>query len=243
MAGVTDAIDIYVHGLPGSPEEAKVAFPAGHEPVATLAPWQVENVLEQRAADDALPARMMAFSLGAHAAIQAAARHPHAVRELFLVSPAAPLQLGNFLPAMAGAPVFRTAQLGRAPLAALTIAQSLALRLAPNRLIDNMFVRTAPAERALLKEPAFRRAIATGLRSSLVAGRANYLDAVLHYVADWTPVLSRIQCPVTIVHGDADAWAPPAMTEALATHLSADTMVRMLPGEGHYGALRHVTRP
>ena len=239
---MTDAIDIYVHGLPGSPEEVRLIFPADREPVATLAPWQVENVLERHAADDVPPARIVAFSLGAHAAIEATARYPGTVRELFLVSPAAPLQLGNFLPAMAGAPVFRTAKLGRAPLAALTIAQSLALRLAPDRLIDNMFVRTAPAERALLGEPAFRRVIAIGLHSSLVAERANYLDAVLRYVADWAPVLSRIQCPVTIVHGDADAWAPPAMAEALAAHLSVDTMMKMLSGEGHYGALRHATR-
>ena len=238
-----DPIDIYVHGLPGSPEEVRLVFPADREPVATLAPWQVENVLERRAADDVPPARIMAFSLGAHAAIKGAARYPGAVRELFLVSPAAPLQLGNFLPAMAGAPVFRAARLGRAPLAALTIAQSLALQLAPDRLIDGMFARAAPAERALLAEPAFRRAIATGLRFSLVTERANYLGAVLRYVADWTTMLSRIQCPVTIVHGDADAWAPPAMAEALAAHLSVDTMMKMLPAEGHYGALRHATCP
>ena len=237
---MTGPIDIYVHGLPGSPAEARLGFPPGCRPGAILAPWQLGDALHQRAATGEPVARILAFSLGAHTAIEKAARHPDAVRELVLVSPAAPLQLGDFLPLMAGAPMFRAARTGRVPLAALTLAQSLVLRIAPDRLIEVMFARTAPSERALLDDPSFRQTITEGLRASLIAERSRYLDAVLRYVADWTPTLARVRCPVAIVHGEADAWAPPAMAIALAERLGGRATLTILPGTGHYGALRRL---
>lgn len=230
---------VFVHGLPGSPADARFAFPPARQPEAVLAPHEVEPYLARLAqAPDRAPVCVVAHSLGAFGALRAAARHPDAVAQLVLISPAAPLQLGDFLAHMAGAPVFRAARLGGGALRALTGVQALGVRIAPSAFARLMFASATPSERRLLDDPVFLTAFVEGLRASLLADRAAYLRTVSAYVADWTDALDHVRCPVTIVQGEEDSWTPPTMAAALAHRLGSSTELVTVPRAGHYGTLR-----
>ena len=232
-----DAATAFLHGLPGSRADLDAVLPPGSlgsRPRPTVLPPQRPALTDTWL--DAHPgARLIGHSLGAWAALRAAARNPGLVGSLVLVSPAAPLPLGNFLPNMAGAPVMRAARLGRNALGALTAVQALMLRLAPNKLVGLMHRGDDPGERALLGDA---RVVATrieGLQAQLLRGRAAYLDAVTAYARDDGAWLGGLRCPVRILHGTADRWAPPAMADALAARLRVP--VEWYEGLGHYGVL------
>ena len=87
------AMPLYAHGTPGSAAELSTSpFTA---PI--LAPHTRLTA----------PTHIVAFSLGAYRAIATAASQPEHVTRLTLISPAAPLELGDFLPHVAGRAVFR----------------------------------------------------------------------------------------------------------------------------------------
>ncbi len=58
------------------------------------------------------------------------------------------------------------------------------------------------------------------------------------YVGDWSAILPKIGHPVTLWHGDADNWAPPAMADALARLLPNGANVHRLQGRSHYTMLQ-----
>lgn len=105
--------------------------------------------------------------------------------QIDLVSPTAPLNLGNFLGDMAGAPVFRAALAGRAPFAMLTWFQAQAARLAPARLAATLMASALGADRALAADPQFVAQLGVSLRYNLLAQRAAYRQEILLYAADW----------------------------------------------------------
>jgi len=217
---------IYAHGLPGSAAEL-IPVP-GFTPTAILAP--ASDGTPDLATLPQTACHVVAFSLGAHRAIDFAASHPARVSQLTLIAPVAPLQIGDFLPHMAGRAVFRAARL---PLA-LRLLTAVQNRLPPDRLLDLAFRDSAPADRALLDDPLTRQAILQTFRDSLPTPA--YRHALQRYVRPWTPLLPQIACPVAIHHGSDDSWAPPAMSEALALRLRDATLIRH-PGLGHHSTL------
>lgn len=212
------SIPRYFHGQPGAHIEI------------TLAGLPETAVLR---ADDPTPAaHLIAFSLGAHRALLHAAEH--GAERIDLIAPAAPLHLGDFLPHMAGAPVFKAAQNGT--LARVTTGQATILRLAPGILRRLMFAGAPPTDHALFQNKTNRTLLRKILRHSLIDTRAAYEAALEAYVTDWQGLLPDITCPVTLWHGTADTWAPLAMSQALATELPSATL-QTLPALGHYSAL------
>ena len=122
-------------------------------------------------------------------------------------------------------------------LRALTAVQLRLLRHSPDHFLALLF-RNAPAsEHALLASPPHRSAILQALRDSLPTPA--YRSALQAYVKPWSHFLERVRCPVTLHHGSADTWAPPAMSEALAARLPDATLVTH-PGLGHYATLYNV---
>jgi pimeloyl-ACP methyl ester carboxylesterase len=120
------------------------------------------------------PVTIAGFSLGAMSAALIAAERSHLVGKLVLISPAAPLELGDFLPCMAGRPVFEAAQAGGGALRLFTAAQASLLALAPRLAVKAMFRRSPDADRRLLASPQFIDTLVAGLRTCLWAQQEAY---------------------------------------------------------------------
>lgn len=237
---------VYCHGLPGSPGELPALAPS-------LAPGRVLGLarldqphptLESRvlAAFDALkldgPVHVAGFSLGAMSAVILAARRAHQVRKLTLMSPAAPLELGDFLDGMAGRPVFEAAQRGAVSLGLLTALQSAVMRVAPMRLLDVMFAKSPDADRQLLASPEWADAILTGMRTCLSRRSSAYRAELREYVRPWAHLLDAVNCETEIWQGSADDWTPPAIANALKQRMGERARVKLCEGLGHYSTLR-----
>lgn len=238
------ATTLYFHGLPGSAAEL-AGF--GPEIAARAAGFHVPvrggdfaHLAQQIAAQFPQgPLRLVGFSLGAAAGLRVAPHLGERVTAIDLVSPAVPLQLGDFLPGMAGAPVFRAALAGRLPFAALTFAQAQAARIAPQKMAAALMATAKGEDRALAADPRFIAALAQSLRHSLLGSRAAYTAEIRAYVADWRADLARVHQPVSIWQGSEDDWTPSAMAEALAAALPSRPQVTMLDGLSHFSTLRH----
>ncbi len=215
---------IYLHGLPGGAAELELAG-------VTMPVHDRNDGIDLPQG----PPHLVGFSLGAALALRLAAQHPDKIARLTLISPAAPLDLGDFLPDMAGQAVFRAAR-QRSVFHALTMAQAGMVRLAPGLLARQLITTCDASDRALLSSaqgaPIFRRI----LRQGYGVNRPAYLREVPHYVQPWADELARVTCPVTLHHGTVDTWAPPAMTTALAKALPK-AEVHMHEGLGHYATM------
>lgn len=183
---------------------------------------------------------VVGFSIGAMAALRLASARPEKVGEVTVVSPAAPLSLGDFLPNMAGAPVFKLAMKQPTVLGMLTALQGLLARNAPGVLINQLFAKCGIQERALLQDASFVACLKAGMRNSFGPYRDGYLAYLAAYVDDWSAELAQVQAPVEIWHGDKDTWAPLAMAEALNKVLSAPCALHVVPEGEHYSTLKAV---
>jgi len=235
---------LYFHGLPGSAAELAgfgpeiAARAAGFHVAARGGDFaRLAEAIAARLPDG--PLHLVGFSLGAHAALRVAPLLGERVAQIDLVSPAAPLQLGDFLSGMAGAPVFRAALAGAVPFAALTFAQAQVARLAPERMAAALMAKARGADRDLAADPRFIASLAQSLRHSLLDSRTAYAAEIRAYVADWRDDLARVPQPVSIWQGREDDWTPPAMAEALAAALPQRPQVTRLPGHSHFSTLRH----
>lgn len=241
---------VYLHGFPGGPEEWGMF---GSPPTAVTVPDRRTDAphlgfddycdhLARRIDAEAGKASMglIGFSLGARMALGLAERLGPRVAHIILVSAAAPLELGDFLPEMAGRPVFRTAQASGLLLRWLCAGQAVLTRLAPDRLVDALFASARGGDVGLAQDAAFRRTLQALLARSLRNGATGYRREVRAFVAPWGALLSRIAAPVTIWHGLDDTWAPPVMARALADALPQVEAVHLLPGHSHYSTLAAV---
>ncbi len=241
---------VYCHGLPGAPTELRALTPTTQLRGARL----LDRLTQQPAAYadrvcsgfDALntsePIDVVGFSLGAMAATHIAAYRPTMVRTLVLISPAAPLELGDFLPTMAGRPVFEAAGRGALSLGLLSSIQSIMASLAPDLMLKTMFATSHAAERDLLANPAFAAMALEALKRCLGAQQAAYRAELETYVRPWAHVLDAVKCQTEIWQGDEDTWTPPDMARALATRLQPRATLNFLEGLGHYTTLQAALR-
>ena len=115
--------------------------------------------------------------------------------------------------------------------------QAVGRRIAPRTSVRLMFRDVANPDRDLLADPGFEDVVRRGMRRALFEERSEYVALLQRYVRAWSDVLDDVRCPVSIVHGAADAWTPPAMAAALERRLGDRCDRTCLPGLGHYGAL------
>ena len=243
---------LYFHGLPGSARDLHmfgegVAEQAGYLHVIERGPEipaeAPEGYFARLAARierdfSARPLRLTGFSLGAATALRVAPHLGDRVEQIDLVSPAGPLSAGNFLPQMAGEPVFRAAMAGSLRLAAVTWVQAQAARSMPQRMARMLMAKAQGADRELAREEAFIENLAASLRYSLLHARSAYRREIELYVEDWQGLLSQVGQPVTIHQGDADDWTPPEMARALANSLGNLQGLHIHPGLSHFSTLR-----
>jgi pimeloyl-ACP methyl ester carboxylesterase len=235
---------LYFHGLPGSAAELAGFGPdvaartaAFHVAARGGDAMRLAGQIAGQFPDG--PLHLVGFSLGAAAALRIAPHLGERVAQIDLVSPAAPLQLGDFLSGMAGAPVFRAAIAGRAPFSALTFVQAQVARIAPERMAAALMAKAKGADRTLAADPVFIASLAQSLRHSLLEQRGAYTAEIRAYVTDWRADLARVHQPVRIWQGGEDDWTPPAMAEALAAALPGRPAVTLLPGLSHFSTLGH----
>lgn len=180
---------------------------------------------------------LIGFSLGAMTAIHLAALMQGPIKKLTLIAPAAPLELGKFLPNMVGKPVFNVAKLGSVPFKVFTAIQRLSVSVAVDKVSRTMFAGSPKADMDLLSDPIFHEALKSGLRQSLGVENKAYRNAVLTYVNPWSYLLKDIKCPVTLHHGTLDNWAPIDMSYALQKAILTDVDLITYDGLGHYSTL------
>lgn len=181
---------------------------------------------------------LVGFSLGGAQALQLAALLGQQVDRIDLIAPAAPLQLGQFLPAMAGGPLFALARRHPGLFGLVCRVQGLIARTAPGLLARLLFADARGGDAELARNPAFRGLLAMVLRQTFADGWRSYQAEIVSYVGDWQAVLDRITRPVTIWQGDQDNWVPPQMAQALAERLPGQARLELLPGLSHYSALQ-----
>ena len=240
----------FLHGLSGRPGDANLGsrgLLAGTRVIGTK-PLGLggdgDNILDQTVAQfDAMIAdakgyiHLIGFSIGAMVACKIAAERPDEVGRLSLISPAAPLQLGDFLPHMAGAPVFQMAQDHPRRLAMATAAQGLVSRIAPGLITKVLFAKCGPQEKALMADEQFKFLLQRALDISYRKNAVQYRRMLAAYVGDWSDTLDGIQCPVDLWHGSDDSWAPIDMSESLKAAISSPTVLHEIKGGEHYSTL------
>lgn len=232
----------YFHGMPGGPGEWAINAPEPLREGVWLAdrnnPDETPDRIAARLAA-AFPGgvTLIGFSAGAFAALQVAGRLGGLVQQLHLVSPAAPLQLGQFLPDMAGGPIFALAAKRPALFRLLVRAERWLARHAPGFLLGRLFATAQAGDAVLARDPHFRAGMAQVLRDGLGRDSRGFAAEVLAYVQDWRSDLAKVSAPVTIWQGTADNWTPPAMGQALHGALPGSRL-QALPGSSHYSALQ-----
>jgi pimeloyl-ACP methyl ester carboxylesterase len=242
-----DAMDriIFCHGMPGSMAEAALlqgANPTADVTALNLLDGNLHRDFDAITAKSTRQQRhVVGFSIGAMSAIQLAAQRPANVSRLTLISPAAPLSLGDFLSDMAGKPVFELAMRSPALLMPLTRCQGLMARIAPNALIKMLFANCGAAERDLLTDPQFRKVLTQGLQESLAHHPQGYVSHITNYVTDWRGLLPQVTCPVTLWHGTEDTWARPEMSRQLQRAFGANAVLNLVEGKEHYSTITKVS--
>jgi pimeloyl-ACP methyl ester carboxylesterase len=243
---------VYFHGIPGGPGELDaLADGAVRLPPTVYVPnrqslnlgLSLHSHFDMLASDidhrfDKAPVNFVGFSVGAYVALEVARRMGPTVRHISLISAAAPLSAGDFLPDMAGKMVFRSAKHAPLLFAALTSFQSLFARAAPEKLFGALFANAKGMDRDLAAQPHFRAKIIETLTACLQNGASNYRRELNGYVQDWSAILPLISQPVTLWHGSLDNWAPPSMADALARALPNVTALHKLEGQSHFSALQ-----
>jgi pimeloyl-ACP methyl ester carboxylesterase len=238
----------FCHGAPGSPQDVDVLRTAGND-TQIIAPnmfdlgagdvvdQMVEAFDRSTSKNGGKSVHVVGFSIGTMVAIKVAAARPDRIAKLTLISSAAPLQLGDFLPDMAGKPVFDLAKNRPKTLKLLTKTQSLLSTIAPNFLMNQLFSKCGKLEHELLVDPKFQQVIKQGFANSFCQNSNAYINLLQSYVVDWSADISRVSCPVEIWHGDKDTWSPPAMAHALFDAFSGRAHLNIVPNAEHYSTL------
>lgn len=242
---------VYFHGAPGSIAEAEilhhVAKQHGLRVVCqdrfSLHPSVVGERYFQALADDVerlaqgKAVDIIGFSIGAFIAIQVSRLLRGQVHSLHLISPAAPLEGGDFLKAMAGRQVFWLAR--HAPLAfrLLSYWQGLLAAISPKLLFAMLSASAAAGDKALVADAAFKSFMGRVLRDCFCGNVAGYARDVQAYVAAWQTSLQDLSAQTQLWHGDQDNWSPMAMSEYLQEQIPNCLEVHRMQGLSHYSTL------
>ncbi len=237
---------VYFHGMPGTSEELTLCTDENWQKGVTIV---LPDRQDQYAGDfdgmsallkarflDA-PLHFVGFSMGCFAALQIASRLGPIVSRIDLISASAPLELGNFLPDMAGKAVFSAARRSLFRLRLLVWVQAVVAMTAPSLLHRILFKNATRDERRLADDPKFRTSIRRMTRISLFRNRMSYIREILAYVQPWAAILPDVHAKILLWHGTDDRWAPEAMAHALAAALPNVVAMNIMPGKSHYSCL------
>ncbi len=244
-------IVIYFHGAPGAPEECAIfdlyakeqgltfiCFDrfSGDYSIAGEAYYQLlaQEISKQAAGKEV---DVVGFSIGAFIALQTCQYLGNGVRDLHLISAAAPLDAGDFLEAMAGKQVFQLAKTAPILFVLLSYWQGLLALLFPKALFRLLFAGAAGGDKALSIDHEFQSHITKVLRLCFIGRVQGYVRDIKAYVQPWKGTLSGINVNTHIWHGAEDNWSPVAMAEYLASAIPGCTSTEIFNGLSHYSCL------
>lgn len=180
---------------------------------------------------------IVGFSIGAFVALQVSRFIPGLVKSLHLVSPAAPLEAGNFLNHMAGKTVFQLAQ--KAPLVfkALSLWQKFLALYWPKILVKMLFATASAKDKDLVKNRQFQNEIQLILTDCFARNTQGYIRDIYRYVSPWHESLASVAVKTHLWHGEQDNWSPIGMSEYLHKQIPAQTFIHRMPGLSHYSCV------
>jgi len=242
---------IYFHGAPGAPEECAIFDRYGKEHGlrficfdrfsidASITGVAYYRFLAQEISKQAAGGKVdvIGFSIGAFIALQTCRQLANQVRNLHLVSAAAPLEAGDFLDGMAGKQVFRLAQAFPVLFLLLSYWQGLLALLSPHALFRLLFAGAAGDDKALAADPEFQSGITKVLRSCFIGRVRGYARDIGAYVRPWAADLSEIAVNTYIWQGADDNWSPATMAEYLHSAIPGWTSTEIFNGLSHYSCL------
>lgn len=243
---------IYFHGSPGAPEECAIfdlyakeqgltfvcfdRFP-GNYSLAGEAYYQfLAQEISKQAAGKQVD--VVGFSIGAFIALQTCRYLGNGVvRNLHLISAAAPLDAGDFLETMAGKQVFQLARTFPSLFVLLSYWQGVLALLFPKALFRLLFASAAGGDKALSVDHEFQSSITKILRSCFIGSIQGYVRDIKSYVQPWKDTLSGIGVNTHIWHGAEDNWSPVSMAEYLQSAIPDCSSTKIFGGLSHYSCL------
>ncbi len=245
---------IYFHGAPGAPEECALFDAQGKTDrlnFVSLDRFSADHSLQGEGYFRALATEILAcagtaqvhlvgFSIGAFVALQTYRHLQGRVASLNLISAAAPLEVGDFLPSMAGRQVFLLARHWPSLFRLLSAWQGFLAKCAPGLLFKMLFASAQAADREMLADQQFCDRTLKQLRSGFDGRVAGYVRDVAAYVTPWAASLGAVTAKVRIWHGAEDNWSPKGMAEYLGQALSGCEQPEIIPGLSHYSCLHQV---
>ena len=177
------------------------------------------------------------FSMGAFVALQVCRLIPNQVHSLHLISPAAPLEGGDFLEKMAGRQVFLLARKWPVLFRMLSYWQALLVRLVPIGLFKILFATAVAGDKTLASKPEFRKFIVGLLKESFGQNLQGYMRDILAYVTRWRSTLTKVNVKTHLWHGVQDNWSPCAMSAYLKQEIPVFTKIHWMDGLSHYSCL------
>lgn len=191
---------------------------------------QINNLVSDESID------IIGFSIGAQVALEVGAILSNQVRHIHLISPAAPLNAGDFIDSMAGAPVFKLALKKPFLFSLLAQCQKLMALLAPQLLVGMLFANAAGKDKQLCHQKAFKRYITPVIKRCFQYGIKGYIRDIKLYVM-WSGDLASHTSSVHLWHGTEDNWSPLAMSSFLSQTIPRATTVKSMEGLSHYSCL------
>lgn len=182
------------------------------------------------------PVDIIGFSIGAHVAIEVGRLLDGQVRQIHLISSAAPINAGDFIGQMAGGLVFKLAMERPSIFSLLTQYQKALAYLAPGILVYMLFASSAGKDKELSKQHNFRRYITPVLEDCFKNRASGYMRDVKFYVS-WPDDLKSCTNIVYIWHGTDDNWSPLSMASYLNSAIPGATGVQAMEGLSHYSCL------
>lgn len=242
---------IYFHGAPGSPDEASVFDEHAKKHnlnIICYDRFSIDSSLQNKAYYKYLASIILdkangeqvdiiGFSIGCHAAIETSLYLEGTVRELHLISAAAPLDAGDFLQGIAGKMVFSIAMKQPTIFALLSYWQKFLVKVAPNILLKMLFASAMGEDKSLSKTPDFKSYISPILIQCFNINVKGYIREIRQYVAPWKESVIKCRANTHIWHGTSDNWSPVSMAKCLKMNLHASSKLELMKGLSHYSCL------
>jgi pimeloyl-ACP methyl ester carboxylesterase len=242
---------IYFHGAPGSPEESFIfdAHAKKHNlNIISYDRFSIHSSLQGKdyykyiskvIIDKANGGQVdiIGFSIGCHAAIETSVYLKGTIRDLHLISSAAPLDADDFLNGMAGKTVFSTAMNYPTIFTLLSYWQTLLAKIAPNVLFKMLFSSAISEDKSLSKTADFKGFIRPILIHCFNTNVKGYMREINQYVTPWQESIQKCSANTHIWHGTSDNWSPVSMAKYLKENMPFASSLELMAGLSHYTCL------
>jgi pimeloyl-ACP methyl ester carboxylesterase len=242
---------IYFHGVPGAPEECRIFDEEGKARNLSFICFDrfaIDSSLKGEAyyqflADEisktanGKPVDVVGFSIGAFIALQTCRYLGENVRNLHLISAAAPLEAGEFLEAMAGKRVFQLAKTFPVLFLLLSYWQGLLALVFPKALFQLLFASAVGKDKGLAANREFQSSFIPILQFCFIKRISGYARDIRAYVRPWNGSLADITINAHIWQGTKDNWSPPMMASYLKSAIPGCAHLEILAELSHYSCL------